>query len=94
MIRTNKCSLHKYHYPAIISTDFHHIWPLEYHGPKIDNNVVEVGPTEHRNIHRYLDAKLAGKSLPKITRKEKFFAELGYEKVSYYIASMSLPKPL
>src|SRR3954471_16038337 len=69
-----KCALHRYHYPRIYATEIHHIWPLEFGGPGIDSNIIELGPTEHDNIHLYIRNALARKDVPPLSRAEKRIA--------------------
>ena len=85
--KTGKCALHKYHYPAVRTTEVHHIWPKEYHGPANELwNQIELGPTEHSNIHLWMDRMLAGKTdLPVLTRKELAVATKGYMEVLHYV---------
>lgn len=85
MVRRRKhsgvCQLHRYHYPPVRATENHHIWPLEYNGPDADWNIIELGPTEHDNIHKYIDAALLGKEVPKLTRAEKRIALQGLDAI-------------
>lgn len=77
-IAGNFCSVHRYHWPPLTRTVKHHIRPQEFGGPTTSANLVLVCDTGHYNIHAALDALLAGKTPPKVTRGELELARQGY----------------
>jgi hypothetical protein len=81
-IRGNHCIVHGYHWPVPVRTVRHHIWPKEWGGPDVESNLVNVCDTGHYNIHAYMDAAFGGKPVPKITKRERLYAELGLK--AYY----------
>jgi len=73
------CVVHAYHWPPVTDPDTHHIIPLAHGGPDVPDNEVVICPNGHRNIHEALRAMLAGKPVPKVTRKERRLAQRGYD---------------
>lgn len=76
------CKVHGYHWPRPSRSVKHHIWPQEYGGPTVPDNLVWTCDTGHYNIHALLDAMLAGTPLlPHATREEKRLAGLGLSRI-------------
>lgn len=73
----DQCSVHKYHWPPVLETEVHHVWPLGMGGPDVVGNTVKVCGTGHANIHRVLRALAYGKTPPKATRQERYYAVRG-----------------
>ncbi len=48
------CQCQRWHRPQPQEDHTHHIWPIADGGPDVPENEVEVCPTAHSNIHRYL----------------------------------------
>lgn len=48
------CTIHKFHSPIPKDIERHHIVPLSWGGPDIQENIVIVCPTGHTNIHELL----------------------------------------
>jgi len=75
----NQCVVHgKTHRPDPLRTVRHHIWPQEYGGPTVPDNLVLVCDTGHYNIHTLLDLMLAGRGVPTAHRNELKYARQGY----------------
>lgn len=49
----NQCQVHKHRDKAPV--DLHHIWPQEFGGPTVIENLVVVCSNGHRLIHEYLN---------------------------------------
>ena len=77
------CKVHAYHYPKPLRTVKHHIWPQEYGGPTVPENLVLVCDTGHYAIHTILETLLAGKPLaPGFGgRNERKLARRGFEAI-------------
>lgn len=73
------CQVHGYHWPPAPYTVTHHVWPKGMGGPDINSNKVVVCPTGHLNIHRCLDDLLHGLPMRRGTRKERAYAQQGYD---------------
>ena len=53
------CACVTEHRPVSLVFERHHIWPKEYGGPTVDENLVYVCATTHNNVHAYLRAFVA-----------------------------------
>src|SRR6266699_829326 len=62
---TGICKVHGYHGSAApLATQLHHVWPLGMGGPDEDENLVEICPTGHVNIHTIIDNLIDGEPTP------------------------------
>ena len=77
----NSCVVHGSHWPVPLRTVKHHILPLEFGGPNVASNLVLTCDTGHYNIHTVLNALLKGETPPKSTRKERAYAQQGYDAI-------------
>jgi hypothetical protein len=78
---TGKCKVHGYHYPSPIRTVVHHIFPQEWGGKTIAENLVTVCDTGHYNIHAILADLVVHQGVQvdtKGTRTERALAFQGY----------------
>lgn len=73
------CQVHGYHWPPVLRVVTHHIQPLAMAGRDIPANRVDVCDTGHYNIHRCLDDLLHGLPMRRGTRKERAYAQQGYD---------------
>jgi hypothetical protein len=73
------CEVHGYHWPPVLGTVVHHIWPRGMLGPDVPENRVEVCSTGHLSIHRCLDDLLHGLPLSRGTRRERQLAQQGFD---------------
>lgn len=82
------CLLHAKHIPNSHINHVHHIWPRGHGGPDEPDNKVIVCATGHYNIHALLEEYLhyrgkvpyaVGKQY---SRQERFYAQLGYERIA------------
>lgn len=76
--KQSPCVVHAYHWPPLLETQLHHVWPLGMGGPDVKENKVWVCPTGHRNIHWNMRALNDGTPM-KGTKKEKEYAQSGYD---------------
>ncbi len=82
------CQLHKKHIPESRVNHRHHVWPLGYGGPDIEDNILVACPTGHYNVHDLLQQyiMLMGKVPYPILRRysygERKAAELGYKRLT------------
>jgi len=53
------CVCVKSHRPASVQFERHHIWPKEYGGPSVDENLVYICGTTHNTVHAYIRAFVA-----------------------------------
>jgi hypothetical protein len=74
------CKVHPRHAPPCITTHDHHIVPQAMLGESVPENMVEVCPTGHYNIHAALASLVFGKAMPKVTKEEQRLAQLGYDR--------------
>ena len=74
----NQCSVHRYHWPPVLETEVHHVWPLGMGGPDTAENRVACCPTGHSSIHVLIRSLMKAKPLPKATREEKRLAVKGF----------------
>lgn len=74
----DQCALHRYHRPAVLETERHHVWPLGMGGPDTPDNIVNVCPTSHSAIHVLIRALVKGQALPKAGRRERYYATRGF----------------
>lgn len=74
----DQCQVHGWHRPPVLETERHHVWPLGMGGPDVESNIVLVCGTGHANIHRVLRALAYGKTPPKATRQERYYAVRGF----------------
>ncbi len=51
------------HAPTNIQYERHHIWPQEFGGPSVPENLIYICSNTHNNIHAYLRAFAARKAL-------------------------------
>lgn len=49
-----KCLCIAVHNPEPLELNHHHIWPQEYGGPTVPENLVWLCPTTHTNVHELL----------------------------------------
>ena len=42
------------HRPGVLEYEHHHIWPQEFGGPSVAENMVWICPTTHTNVHELL----------------------------------------
>lgn len=77
----NQCEVHAYHWPPVLETERHHVWPLGMQGPNVAANIVKVCGTGHATIHINMRALVkTGIAAPLVgTRKERALALRGYQ---------------
>lgn len=86
MARDNKgFACHAHH--NMVSYEWHHVWPTQYHGPNTAANKIKICPNAHSDIHHLMDRILAGKSYsPRQYGKQiRFYAYYGASQVLDYI---------
>lgn len=58
------CACVAVHRPPSVQFERHHIWPKEFGGPTVDENLVYICATTHNTVHAYIRAFLdAGRAL-------------------------------
>ncbi len=78
---TGICKVHGYHGSAApLATQLHHVWPLGMGGPDEDENLVEICPTGHVNIHTIIDNLIDGEPTPSAHHMENLIAKRGFDK--------------
>jgi len=81
------CTVHSTHQPTSHINEKHHIWPQEYSGPTVPENLVVVCATGHNSIHDLLAKWLKTGGDPgwdvqrHYTRGERELAKLGYDRI-------------
>lgn len=73
----DQCEIHRYHWPPVLETEVHHVWPQGMGGPDVAENRVRICPQGHTNIHVVLRALARGRAAPKATRRERQLAVRG-----------------
>jgi hypothetical protein len=77
----DQCAVHHAHRPTPLRTVVHHIWPQEYGGPTVPENLVKVCDTGHYNIHALLAQLMDGKEMTGGDGLERAHAALGFDRI-------------
>lgn len=85
------------HNPQPLEIELHHILPqavqLTLWGRLKQPQTVALCRTTHRNVHIYLDALLASKPRPRVSRYTKQYAHVGYNAIKLAYAEAGRPLP-
>lgn len=60
-MRGYKCEAHRHAY--LVPQERHHVWPLGYHGPNVESNLVTICCNAHSDVHYLMEAMLKGKTV-------------------------------
>lgn len=92
-----ECQCMASHSPTPLVLEHHHIWPQEFNGPTVPENMIWICATTHNTVHTYLriflaldqvlssgplrDALRAKKYPPYISRYAMDLAHMGYLRI-------------
>lgn len=84
MPRGTECAAHRH--DGKIPQERHHIWPLGYHGPNVESNLVTICSNAHSDAHYLLEAMLKGKPHNRADYGPgvRAIADAGYAKIMAY----------
>lgn len=87
MARGTLCVAHKHR--SLVPIEWHHVWPLGYHGPNTTANKIPTCSNTHGNIHYYMEALFkSGGTRPPNWRTygddTRYWAKKGYDQVMAY----------
>lgn len=66
------------HVPAAVLLEYHHIWPQEFGGPTVPENLIWICATAHNTVHTYLRAFLRADRVLRISELREALAAKGY----------------
>lgn len=82
----DSCTVHNEHRPKPLRTVHHHIWPQEFGGPTVPENLVWICDTGHYNVHAILAELVKTGNLGNLASlpggtSEKALAVLGFNRI-------------
>lgn len=73
-----RCPCVTVHKPEVVIPELHHVWPKEFGGPTVPENLVYICATAHNSVHAYLRLFLAAEKILPVPLLKVALAQKGY----------------